>query len=96
MIHLHIIKQSDAKAAGLHRYCTGKPCQYNQIGERLTSNGMCRCFICTAVSVFKSKRHTKENREYYNEKQKERQRAIRKAERLAPSTPTFISKDQIK
>lgn len=96
MMHLHIIKRSDAKVAGLDRYCTGKPCKYNQYGERLTSNGMCRCWICRAVSMAKSLLWARENREQYKKRQRDNRTEQRKAERIAPHNPTFISREQIR
>lgn len=39
-----IITRAEAKAKGLTRYFTGKPCKYGHIKERMVSNG--RCFTC--------------------------------------------------
>lgn len=47
-----IISCKDAKAQGLKRYFTGKPCKRGNIAERYTYNNMCRCKPC-------SERHNK-------------------------------------
>src|SRR5882762_7363285 len=38
---LPIITRSEAKASGLLRYFTGKPCKHGHVEERLVSNGAC-------------------------------------------------------
>lgn len=38
---IKIIYLSDARAAGLVRYFTGRPCKNGHVSERLTSNGAC-------------------------------------------------------
>jgi 5-methylcytosine-specific restriction endonuclease McrA len=37
-----IVTRAEAKAAGLPRYFTGKPCPHGHVVERLTANGTCR------------------------------------------------------
>lgn len=39
-----IIERGEAKAAGLTRYFTGRPCKYGHVAFRTTANG--RCFEC--------------------------------------------------
>jgi predicted nucleic acid-binding Zn ribbon protein len=41
---MDIVTKQDAKARGLTRYFTGRPCQYDHVAERLTSSGV--CVIC--------------------------------------------------
>jgi hypothetical protein len=36
----------DAKALGLKRYQTGKPCKHGIVCDRLVSNGACLCYQC--------------------------------------------------
>jgi HNH endonuclease len=38
---VEIINKSAAKAAGLKRFCTGRPCKYGHISERFVASGMC-------------------------------------------------------
>ncbi len=39
-----VISRAEAKALGLKRYFTGKPCKWGHVAERLTSNrGCCKC-----------------------------------------------------
>ena len=38
---MNIISRKEAKAQGLTRYFTGKPCKHGHLSERQTSNGSC-------------------------------------------------------
>jgi hypothetical protein len=64
--------RKDAKAAGLDRYVTGKPCHKGHLAERRTSNGR-----CTACEVGQSTRWTQENRDRSRE-QRQQYRASNK------------------
>lgn len=44
-----VITRADAKAAGLKRYFTGKPCRHAHLSERLVSNGV--CIACSAPHI---------------------------------------------
>ena len=49
-----VVARKDARAAGLKRYFTGKPCKYGHIAERQVANGVCiRCF----AQISKTFRH---------------------------------------
>ena len=39
---MEIISRKEAKAAGLTKYFTGKPCSYGHVSERMVSNGICK------------------------------------------------------
>lgn len=41
---MQIITRAEAKAKGLKRYFTGKPCKHGHIAERMTSGG--NCLVC--------------------------------------------------
>lgn len=56
-----IVKRADAKAQGLKRYFTGKPCKHGHIDERYTS--IHKCVKCQKESV---KERYRENPEYFN------------------------------
>jgi hypothetical protein len=52
-----IISRAEAKAAGLKRYFTGKPCPYGHVAERLRSNGLCaKCLSIRAARLIKAQR----------------------------------------
>ena len=78
---MEIITRAEAKAQGLKRYFTGKPCKYGHVSERLVSDG--KCCEC------RKKRHkenkdaiAERNREYYKANKEalaEKQREYRKA-----------------
>lgn len=78
-----IITRAEAKAQGLKRYFTGKPCKHGHVAERYLSTGQC-------VECLRERRQTPENlkkeREYqckrredpeYMAKQRERDRRYR-------------------
>lgn len=87
-LQLHLISRKQAKAMGLKRFFTGKPCKYNQVALRRTSNGTCACFICNALRMNNVQEWRKNNKESYRAQQA---RAY-KAAKLRPSVPTFTSK----
>lgn len=48
-----IVKRAAAKAAGLTRYFTGKPCPHGHVAERyVTSGGCCECTHNKAVAIY--------------------------------------------
>jgi len=48
-----IVKRSAAKAVGLTRYFTGKPCPHGHVAERyVTSGGCCECTHNKAVAIY--------------------------------------------
>ena len=49
MTNLTVISKEDAKARGLKRYFTGKPCNRGHVAERFVSSGV--CFECNRVRV---------------------------------------------
>ena len=60
---MKIMARKDAKAAGLTRYYTGKPCPRSHITERMTSSG--RCHQCTHEDKMSSRNRSPEkHREY--------------------------------
>jgi hypothetical protein len=38
---MQIISRAEAKAKGLNRYFTGKPCKHGHVAERVVFNGAC-------------------------------------------------------
>lgn len=62
-----LISRSDAKARGLLRYFTGKPCKRGLIAERKTSNGDCQCSLCLAAFKLHSKAWAAANPEKHRE-----------------------------
>lgn len=46
---MEVVSCKDAKAQGLTRYFTGKPCKHGHIAERLVINGT--CYECTKLRV---------------------------------------------
>ena len=52
-----IITRAEAKAAGLTRYFTGKPCKHGHVAERLTSNK--GCLTCDKKSIRRATYYTK-------------------------------------
>lgn len=69
MEELKIISKSEAKAAGLNRYFTGKPCPQGHIAERMVTNKSC-------VSCLNGRKRV---RPYNSEKSCEYSRSWRKA-----------------
>lgn len=56
-----VISRADAKARGLAKYFTGKPCSRGGIALRLTSSGQCRCDECMTVCKKSERRWRNEN-----------------------------------
>lgn len=85
MMHLHLISRDRAKAIGMKHFFTGKPCKYNQVALRRTSNGCCLCLLHNALLLASSNEWKKQN--------PERRRAINRQyeirQRIAPHNPTF-------
>ena len=85
MMHLHLISRDRAKAIGMKHFFTGKPCKYNQVALRRTSNGCCSCLLHNAILYASNAEWRKQNpdrRRAINQKSKIRQRT-------APHNPTF-------
>ena len=73
------MKRSDAKALGLTRYFTGKPCPRGHIEDRMTSSGRC-CVCANADKVARRKARPEEHKQYMQEwhaANAEKQRAYR-------------------
>ena len=72
-----ILSREEAKALGLKRYFTGKPCKHGHLAQRKVSNT--ECVVCAAAvcrnhyannkeyHFRKTARYREENRERYNE-----------------------------
>jgi 5-methylcytosine-specific restriction endonuclease McrA len=58
-----IVTYSQAKAHGLKRYFTGKPCRYGHVAERCAANG--QCFECASI---KHRRWRSKNLEFARER----------------------------
>lgn len=73
---MDIITRKDALAQCLTHYCTGKPCKRGHVGARYAKTG--NCVECT-LSIFNKKPYeiTPEQRERYNQRNKEYQRQRR-------------------
>lgn len=75
MKHLQLIARKDAKANGLKRYFTGKPCIRNHVDERMTSTGQCySCLSSDEYVIVKKncdKRLYQENKEERKKQSKE-------------------------
>lgn len=56
-----MISRSAAKAQGLQRYFSGKPCQNGNVAERLVSSYECLCDACHAEKRAKQKQWYDEN-----------------------------------
>lgn len=73
------MKRSEAKALGLTRYFTGKPCPRGHIEERMTSSG--RCHRCTHEDKMARRvRNPEEHKEYmakWHAENAEKERAYR-------------------
>ena len=67
-----LISRAEAKAKGLTRYFTGKPCKYGHIEERVTSN--LTCLECDRLS---SKERNRQYRAKNPDKNKEAVRQYR-------------------
>ena len=67
-----IITRAEAKAKGLTRYFTGKPCKHGHVSERRTLTGYCE-------KCFRIKYKANRNDEEYLKKERERDRRWRRA-----------------
>lgn len=79
-----IVRMRDAKAAGLKRYFTGKPCGAGHVAERLVSNSICiECNREKYRAAFPpgSKARSERGRDYY-ERNRESENARSQAWRL--------------
>lgn len=82
--YMELLTRQQAKAAGLKRYFTGKPCKHGHTSERQTANG--RCVECSKISSRKIARANPEEnkarclkwRENNREKSREDARKWRK------------------
>jgi 5-methylcytosine-specific restriction endonuclease McrA len=64
-----VVSRADAKAAGLMRFFTGKPCKHGHLSERMTCNGACyACNILEQAARFRTE--TPEARAVRNARQK--------------------------
>ena len=52
-----VISREKAKAAGLRRYFTGKPCRHGHVDERYVSNE--GCVICAKIEPRRIRRWTR-------------------------------------
>lgn len=66
MLTLEIIGKADARAAGLTRYFTGKPCRRGHLAERVLSGN---CVECARIAMAK---HYPANRQKINERDRQR------------------------
>lgn len=85
MMHLHIIRRKDAKAAGLKKYFTGKACHKGHIAEMLTS-----VFGCTQCA----KDRYEQNGDYFKEKGKRYREANK--EKVAADKKAYAEKNREK
>lgn len=60
---MKIMSKSEAKAAGLKHFFTGKPCIRGGVGMRITSTGNCLCERCKAITKVKKSEAYKKDRE---------------------------------
>ena len=60
---MEIISRKDAKALGLKRYYTGKPCKYGHVAERYIKEG---CVECHKISQSKSEKKMRKINPFYN------------------------------
>ena len=67
---MQIINRQEAKAAGLDKYFTGKPCRRGHLSQRRTSNSQCIECQCLAV-----KQHYRKNKDLYKLRAREWERA---------------------
>jgi len=73
---LKIISKHEAKARGLSRYFTGKPCKHGHIAERKTSQS--NCIECAYVFDRLNKEKINEKQKVYYQKNKEEAKAYQK------------------
>ena len=64
------MKRREAKAQGLDKYNTGKPCRNGHIGDRYTRNGMC-CECCKISNESRHYDRTKTAKKYYDSHKEE-------------------------
>lgn len=77
---MDIITRAEAKAKGLKRYFTGKPCKHGHVEERMLANG--NCIICDARLAALSRRlHAEAIREVKRAAYKEQRNEIIKDQR---------------
>lgn len=69
MKHLHIIKKSDAKLAGLQKYASGRLCPAGHFEERRVNSG--RCLACLKTVRENSKGWIRDYNSRYREEKKE-------------------------
>ena len=84
---LLIISRNDARANGLKRYFTGKPCCRGHVCERQTGNGgclMCCCENTKAWSAANFEKIKEKNANYW-EKHKDNQKKVNAAYKIANS-----------
>lgn len=70
---MQTVTRAEAKAQGLTRYFTGKPCKHGHVAERLTSCNI--CVVCNRVRVGRAQKHNRDratnNNRVYREKNKD-------------------------
>ena len=72
---MNIITRSEAKAAGLKHYFTGKPCKHGHIHKRMTSSGNCmECDRTNETRKEKRREYSRKERAENMEKVRERNR----------------------
>jgi 5-methylcytosine-specific restriction endonuclease McrA len=78
-----MISRKRAKAQGLKRYATGKPCINGHIAERLVSNGSCcQCVLETQRATYELRYQSAKSRGYFrSEKYLEKRREYKEANR---------------
>jgi len=72
---IEIISRKDARAQGLKRYFTGKPCTHGHIEERLVSDATCRTCDLARCRAQKEKRAASDKRRHQLNPQPGRERA---------------------
>lgn len=82
---------ADAKALGLSRYFTGRPCKHGHVAERRARDRS--CVDCDAV---KCRRHYEANTEQYLERQRARQAANREEVRAASNRWKSKNREQVR
>ena len=86
---MNIIARQEAKAQGLTRYFTGKPCVHGHVDERLVVNKT--CITCAAISSEKSK--TKKPQKYHELRKDWRQS---NPEKSAAYSRKYVNKNKSK
>lgn len=69
---MEVISKSQAKAAGMKYYFTGKPCFRGGIGKRMVSTSNCFCDVCMPFILDRKKKEYEQNKRNpeWNEKQR--------------------------